>query len=180
MSENDLGQVVRFPVKRAVAGRVYCPPLNIYFPQLFRIVQTVTRADLDALGVTDEQPIENFIHYTLHDDAEYIGTVEREAVRSIAEAGQESVVVRHHRGVDEAVSYLDAVSDIRGGEDTSPICRTKDGLFTLARRPTPSVWPGPMVVYLATHPANNRFGCEVWHIGITPDGTTLRGDDLDV
>jgi hypothetical protein len=179
MSEDDLGQVVRFPVKRAVAGRVYCPPLNIYFPQLFRVVQTVTQADLDALGLTDEQPLENFIHYTLHEDEEYFGTVAREAVRSITETGQESVIIRHHRDLNEAVSYLDAVTDLRGGEDVSPICRTRDGIFTLARRPTPSSWPGPMVIYLATHPADNRFGSEVWHIGIAPDGTMKRDEDFE-
>jgi hypothetical protein len=180
MSEDEYGKVLRFPVKRAVAGRVYCPPLNIHFPQLFRTVQTVTQADLDALGRTDAAPIERFIDYTLHEDAEYFGTVEREAVRCITEADQESIVVRHHRDMKEAVAYLNAVADLQGGAAINPICYTKEGLFTLAHRSTESAWPGPMVIYLATYPADNPVGSDEWYIGIAPDGATMQGEDLEL
>jgi hypothetical protein len=171
MSEGQSGNVVRFPIKAAVAGRVYCPPLNIHFPQLFRILQPVTRADLEALGETEVEPVENFIDYTLDQDHRYYGKVECEAVRNLAEADRESIVVRHHRSFEEAMSYLDAVSDLFGLEDAHPIFKTKEGLFTLARRQTDKAWPGPMVIYVAVHPADNLVGSEVWQVAIAPDGS---------
>jgi hypothetical protein len=177
MTSEMIDKVSRFPLKQAEIGGIYCEPLKIHFPSLIRIVQTATRAQLDAEGFTDIEPTDHFVEYTIDPLQEYFGTVERETVRAITDTKQGSIVIRHHYNLKEAVSYLDAVGDLCGLEAIVPIYRIADGLFTMVRRPTDPSWPGPMVIHVAAYAANNRAGLSnVWQMGVAPDGTAKVGE----
>jgi hypothetical protein len=178
MPDTDNNNILRFPLKPARVGRVHCPPLNIHFPQLYRLVQKVSRAQLVALGMPCEEPIAEFIDYTITSDGDYTGTVRHQPVQSITDANMESIVIRHHGSMEEASAYLVAVLDILGTDRGDVICKTDEGVFTLARRATESSWPGPMVVYAATHASDNPAGFAEWQLAIAPDGMIHEGEFL--
>ncbi len=69
MAENDFGKSLHFPVNRVGTGSVYCPPLKIHFPKLYRDVQTITRKQLIAMGLPNEQPTDHCVHYTIDEKA---------------------------------------------------------------------------------------------------------------
>ena len=60
-----MAKIHRFEIGRARRGGVYCPPLDLNFPALHRVVQNVSQEQLDEIGLTDEQPVESYVHYTI-------------------------------------------------------------------------------------------------------------------
>jgi hypothetical protein len=173
-------KVLRFPVHRARSGGVFCPPLKIMFPTLYRVSQTVTKEQLSAFGVGDQEPVSDYLHYTLSDDdSKFAGTIERTAIRGISATDSVSVVIRHHNSPEMAVSYLEGIGDVLGDHDIEPIYRTEDGTFTMVKRPTSRSWKSPLVIYIAIHPADNIFGSDVWQVATSPDGETAPFDDWD-
>jgi hypothetical protein len=88
--------------------------------------------------------------------------------------------VRWHPTEERGSGYLEAVLDLRDDDTIGEICRTKDGLFTLAERSTHPDWPGPLVIYLAEHPVNNIVGTEIWYLALAPDGAAVRLADYEV
>jgi hypothetical protein len=175
-------RIYRFEVGRARRGGVYCQSLDITFPALFRVVQSLSREQLDDHGLTDVEPIDRYVHYTIREDTPQgiLGTVECGTMRGIPDPDAPSLVVRWHPTEERASAYLEAVLDLRDDDSTGEICRTKDGLFTLAERSTNPDWPGPLVIYLAEHPANNIVGTEIWYLALAPDGAAIQLSDYEV
>lgn len=178
MAETPSGKILRFPVNRVNAGSVYCPPLKLYFPPLYRVVQTVTLEELRRDGIAEEGLAGRHIHYTLSEEDNYFGTISRTVVPRITEADQASIIIRHHPNLEQAMSYLDGAADASGEEIADPICRTKEGHFTAVRATTKSTWPGPMVIYVAIHGAENIGGFDIWQVAVGPDGQAVEGDYL--
>jgi len=168
------GTIINFPVKSGSAGSVFCKPLNIYFPQLYRDTNILTAADLAEWNVDDAQP-GTTIYYTLDREEHYIGEVHRERARCIREPGALSLTIRYHPTMEEASAYLLGVNDYVADETvTDPICRTDSGFFTLIHRATSAAWPSPLVIYSAFHPAPNQFGIDHWSLAIASDGSTME------
>lgn len=94
-TDGDGDNVLRFSINRTRPGGIYCPPRGIYFPVLYRVVQTVTQAQIDAVGLTKFEPINDYVHYNISEDTEYFGTITREVVRGIAHGDRDSIVIRH-------------------------------------------------------------------------------------
>jgi hypothetical protein len=111
MPDGPSAKIVRFPVNRARPGSVYCPPLKLYFPPLFQVVQTFSPAELRLHGEASEGMPDRYVHYTLSEEDNYVGTIVRTPVNRIIEADQDSIVIRHHTNVEQAMSYLDGVAD---------------------------------------------------------------------
>ncbi len=173
----------RFEIGRARPGGVYCPPLNLNFPVLYRAVQNISREELDELGLTDEEPVESFVHYTIAENHRFLGSIERTVARGVIDAEAPSIIIRWHPNEELARSYLDALMDVSDPEDSNgELCRTEDGVFTLAQRPTYREWPGPLVIYLAEVPAGRPypFDTEIWYIAFRPDGSLQRLPDYEV
>jgi hypothetical protein len=139
------------------------------------VVQTVTPAELIALGIPDEEPLDRAVDYTLHAEQQYTGTVDRQQISRIIDLGFESLVIRYHSDLECAATYLTAIGDIYGPDAGRPIFRTEVGLFTLTRRPTEESWPGPMVIYVADYTVGSDE-YEQWQIATAPDGTMTEGD----
>jgi hypothetical protein len=178
ITDGDGGNVLRFPIKRTRAGGIYCPPREIYFPLLYRVVQTVTQSQIDAVGLTKFEPINDYVHYTISEDTEYFGTITREVVRGIWPGDRDSIVIRHHRNYNQASAYLVGALDASGDKASDSIYQTEAGIFTMIRRPTAPHWPSPMVIYVADYPADNAIGSATWEVATTPDGVTTRSEYL--
>jgi hypothetical protein len=164
MTDGTSAKIVRFPVNRAGSGSVYCAPLKLHFPPLFRVVQTFSPAELRLHGAAGAEMSERFVHYTLSEEDNYVGTIVRQPVNRIMEADQNSIVIRHHANVEQAMSYINGVADSSDDQTVEPICQTKEGVFTAVRRPTKPGWPGPMVIYAAIHGSDNIAGYNVWQL----------------
>ena len=177
-TDGDGDNVLRFSIKRTRPGGIYCPPRGIYFPVLYRVVQTVTQAQIDAVGLTKFEPINDYVHYNISEDTEYFGTITREVVRGIAHGDRDSIVIRHHRNHNEASAYLVGAIDASSDKASDSIYQTEAGIFTMIQRPTAPYWPSPMVIYVADHPADNAIGGTTWEVATTPDGVTKRSEYL--
>jgi hypothetical protein len=168
-------------------GAVFCQPLNLRFPTVYRIVQSMTREQLDKHGLHDEEPFKDCNYYTLtgpdNDAARFPGTIDRTRLRNLDPAIDcVSLVIHLHRSRAEASAYLMALFDYGVEHGSEPICRTEQGIFTLISRPTKSSWPGPLIIYCAdTVPADNIIGKDSWEVAVAPDGTLIErfGDFTD-
>jgi hypothetical protein len=156
---------------------------RLNFPTLYRVVQNVSREQLDEVGLTDDEPVEAFIHYTINNDQRFLGSTERAVARGIIDAAAPSLVIRWQPGEERAHGYLDALGDASEVDDwNGELCRTEDGLFTLAERSTHPDWPGPLVIYLADCPTGRPypFDTDIWYMAFRPDGALHRLPDYEV
>lgn len=181
--EKSIAKVHRFEIGRARRGGVYCPPLDLNFPVLYRVVQNVSRQQLDEVGLTDDEPVESYVHYTINENQRFLGSIERTVARGIFDAGAPSLVIRIHPNEEIAAGYLKALDDIGDIDDwNGELCRSEDGLFTLTERPTHRDWPGPLVIYFADYPTGrpHPFETDTWYIAFRPDGALQRLPDYEV
>ena len=180
--EKSMTKIHRFGIGRGRRGGVYCPPLDLNFPALYRVVQNVSRQQLDEAGLTDEEPVESYVHYTIDEHQRFLGSIERSIARGITDAGAPSLVIRWHPNEEIAAGYLDALLDISDPDDWSgELCRSEDGLFTLTERPTHRDWPGPLVIYLADYPRGRPypFETDIWYIAFRANGALQRLPDYE-
>jgi hypothetical protein len=143
----------------------------------------VSRQQLDEAGLADEDPVESYVHYTIDENQRFFGSIERTVARGIIDAGAPSLVIRVHPDEEMAAGYLNALGDISDIDDwNGELCRSEDGLFTLAKRPTHRDWPGPLVIYFADYPTGrpHPFETDIWYIAFRPDGTPQRLPDYEV
>lgn len=171
--EKSTGTIRRFDIGRARRCGVYCRPLDLNFSVLYRIIQSVSRQQLDEVGLTDEEPVEAYVHYTISEHQRFLGSIERGVARGIIDAEAPSLVIRWHPNEEMAAGYLDALLDISDPDDWNcELSRSEDGLFTLTQRPTHRDWPGPLVIYLANYPTGrpHPFEIDIWYIAFGPDG----------
>ena len=180
--ERPMAKIHRFEIGRARRGGVYCPPLDLNFPVLHRVVQNVSQEQLDEIGLTDEQPVESYVHYTIGEDQRFLGSTEWTVARGIIDAAAPSLVIRWHPNEELAASYLSAIADICDPDWNGELCRSEDGLFTLAERPTYRDWPGPLVIYLADYPTGRPypFETDIWYIAFRANGALQRLPDYEV
>jgi hypothetical protein len=180
--EKPMAKIHRFEIGCARRGGVYCPPLDLNFPALYRVVQNVSRQQLDVAGLTDEEPVESYVHYTIDEHQRFLGSIERSVARGITDAGAPSLVIRWHPNEEIAAGYLDALLDTSDLDDWScELCRSEDGLFTLTERPTHRDWPGPLVIYLADYPTGRPYPFETdfWYIAFRANGALQRLPDYE-
>jgi hypothetical protein len=176
---DETSKVFHPTIEQRDVGTVFCPLLPIRFPTVYRIVQSMTRAQLDERRLYHVEPFV-FNHYTLteeDDDARrYPGTIERKAIRTLDPAVDcVSLVIRHHRSPEQASGYLTGLDDFSVDCGDEPICRTEEGIFTLITRPTNLVWPGPLIIYCVDKvPADDCLGEDNWQVAIAPGGTLIE------
>ncbi|MBY0511804.1 MAG: hypothetical protein K2P94_16825 [Rhodospirillaceae bacterium] len=170
-----MGEVIRFPLQHARERGLMCPPLKIHFPALYRTVQTVTQADLDALKAPGP-PLNGFVDYAINPNLSYFGHVERQRTTHVIDPRFDSLVLRHHAQSELAIAYLTALSDVATEEIDNPVIGTDSGTFTLVRRPTRKTWPGPLVIYKAEFKTAEDE--RDWTLIIGPDGQEICELDL--
>ena len=182
-----MGKIIRFPVRKAEAGAVWCAPLQCYFPQVFRAIQIVTPAIADECqGAV--APGE-YTHYTLRDDKDvFLGVVRFDRIVRLAGDAPYSLVIRWHESKEAAASYLDGVVDVGSSQSSSSIYEGDHNVFTLVERVTKRSWQAPMIVYVATYYDENLFGgFDIWEHSISATAESekakpsemLQDDELD-
>ncbi|MHA7064039.1 hypothetical protein [Azospirillum argentinense] len=187
-NEAAMGNVIKFPVKRAVSGSIYCKDIGVHFPKLYRAQVNLTMEHILDFGASAEvasSEVGTHIYYGLDPNQLFAGDGSWQAAASISEGdGWESIVIRHHSNHDKAKSYLDSLGDgfIGATEDeydyTSHLFQTDDGIFTFRTIPTRPEWIGPLLIYIADIPANNPFGWDIWATIIGPNGEHLNPKDF--
>ena len=158
---------VRLRKRKIERGRVWCPPLRLYFPRIFRISRKTAKRARDAgapalrhisytLDPSVTTPIRSFI-------VDEIDRLDRDAPHSL--------IVRHHWSRSLASSYLEGVEDIADAHNNAGIFEVDDAVFTLAERPTCADWPAPMIIYVAEiYASPNAIDADHFEVVVGPDG----------
>ncbi len=188
-----MSNVVQFPARKAVSGPIYCDIHDVSFPQVLRIVQTLTAGNIAkslaeaAIVLGDLEPIRpgEYVYYDL-DTCHYGDITSWDRVTFIDAADMsESIFIRFHESEAEALAYLSATMDLHFDPDSAQadwgpdIYRTENGVFTLARRETRVGWPGPLIVYLARRKEPVGIQCQ-WAIAVGPGGQLLDPVELEI
>lgn len=176
-----MSNVIEVKFRKASQRGVYCQPLKLYFPPLYRVVSSATEEDLSVFQTAMEiAPFENCIGYSIDPDEDIFGLQERKIVNHILEDTGSSVVIRHHRSQQSASEYLEGAHDAGiPHEHTGSIIQTDDGYFSFMQRPTRSHWRGPTVFYGAWYFTDkNPFGSDYWEMRIDNLGETTVGEYL--
>ncbi|CUX72303.1 MULTISPECIES: hypothetical protein [Agrobacterium] len=148
-----MDQVIRFP-KGRTGERVFCPVLKLYFPTVLRVTA------------------KNYVAYSLISDAKnHPARSSFEPISCLEKNDAISLVVRWHRDIDAADSYLAALRDTGKAFRHDGIHQTDGGCFTLTERETRADWPSPMIFYVAEHsPVMRRGRVGRWEIGVSITG----------
>lgn len=172
-----MGVIIKFPIRSGSKGSIWCEPLKCFFPQVFHGIQRVTRELLYELGIDDEE-IGEYNQFTLETGFEYPGVTIFEPIRRLEMNSDTSLIIRWHRNEEIASTYLTGVADMKPS-NLYPICRTDQGIFTLAKRRTSEKWPSPMLFYVAEYyDPKERYGFGFWERSISADGELTASDLL--
>jgi hypothetical protein len=181
------------------SGGPYCPPLGIRFPVVFKVVQSMTAADLERLGEDEVEPFVGAVHYTIGDEREIASSFPGEiTVTPLSGADPDpeapTIIVRYHPSQAHADGHTQAIFDLfdcphdddrddvpANPTTTSETGRTADGIFTLLLRPThraDAAQPGPLLIYLADYEAHPYrpppANMASWYLALAPDGSEVR------
>jgi len=173
----DGSNVMRLTTRAVKIGTVWCHPLNLRFPTVYRVVQSITRDQFNAHGLHDQEPFANENCYELENSARrYLGTIERIAISTLDPSiDRVSLVIRYHPSEESALGYLVGLEDFGAYSTDHWISSTEEGVFTLISRPTKPSWPGPLIIYCADNvPADNCLGEECWAVAMTRDGILIE------
>jgi hypothetical protein len=162
LMRHDLGLRKR----KVERGRVWCPPLRLYFPRIFRISEKTAKRPRDASA-----PALHHISYTLDPSAmAAIGSFVVEEIDRLDGDAPHSLIVRHHWSRSLASSYLEGVEDMAPHENAG-VFELDDAVFTLAERPTGAGWPAPMIIYVAEiYHSQSELDAEHFEVVVGPDG----------
>jgi hypothetical protein len=147
--------------------RIWCPPLRLYFPGIFRISRKFAKRPR-----RENAPELQHIAYTLDPSAmaAIAGCVVDE-IDHLDRNASHSLILRHHWSRSLASSYLEGVEDAMDACNNTALFEVDDAIFTLTERPTRADWPAPMIIYVAEiYDAQNEIGAEHFEIVVGPDG----------
>lgn len=148
-----MDRVISFP-KGRTGERVFCPVLKLYFPTVLRVTA------------------KNYVAYSLNTHGgNHPQRSSFEAISCLRSCDNISLVVRWHRDIDAADSYLAALRDTGKAFRHDGIHQIDGGCFTLTERQTRADWPSPMIFYVAEHsPVMRRGRIGSWEIGVSVTG----------
>jgi len=172
------GQVLKFPPSAARRGDVWCEPLKIYFPQVYRLVRN--RVSLTSAGPNFEHHETvvacDFSLFKLKDDVG--GIAKATPLRHLSPSDNRSLVIRHHWSASRAEAYLLGVEDTDPNQPRAGLYETEGEIFTIAKCRTRKSWSGPMIFYLADlFDDDSEIGVEIWEKSVGVDGV-LRETDI--
>ena len=172
------GQVLKFPTRVARRGDVWCEPLKIYFPQVYRLVRKKVSLSSAAPTFKHNETVVacDFSLFNVKD--EVAGIAKAIPVRHLCPADDRSLIIRHHWSESLANAYLQALEDMDPGQLRGGIHETEGEIFTIAKCRTRKSWPGPMIFYLAAlFEDDSDIGVQIWEKSVGVDGE-LRATDI--
>jgi hypothetical protein len=172
------GQVLRFPTRVARRGDVWCEPLKIYFPQVYRLGRKKVSLSSVAPSFKHNETVVacDFSLFKFKDDV--AGIAKAIPVRHLSPSDDRSLVIRHHWSESLANAYLQGVEDLDPDQPRGGIYETEGEIFTIAKCRTRKSWPGPMIFYLADlFEDDSDIGVQIWEKSVGVDGE-LRATDI--
>jgi hypothetical protein len=172
------GQVLKFPSRVARRGDVWCEPLKIYFPQVYRIVRKKVSLSTVAPSFKHNETVVacDFSLFNFNDDV--AGIAKAIPLRHLSPSDDRSLVIRHHWSESLASAYLQGVEDTDPNQLRGGIYEAEGEIFTIAKCRTRKSWSGPMIFYLADlFEDDSDFGVQIWENSVGVDGE-LRETDI--
>jgi hypothetical protein len=171
-------EVLKFPPHIERREHVWCEPLKLYFPAVYRLVKKKGALSSAAPGFKlNETAIAcEFALLDVEDDTQ--GIANAIPVRHLSPSDNHSLVIRHHWSKSHASAYLQGIEDMNPRYLCSRIYEAEQAIFTIAKCETRKSWPGPMIFYLADlFEDDSEFGVQIWEKSIGVDGE-LRTTDI--
>jgi hypothetical protein len=161
---------------------------GIQFPQLYRVtgygytVLNEGRQDERLVQSTETEPPS----YSLSPDGVFgLASATAEPIRSLDPIKDRGcIIVRHHLSEAAAVGYIACVMDMPRTElhETGQMLwQTREGMFTLLRRPSGKGRPDNLVVYITSKPIESgplSGEMDIVHHIVFPDGSNTRDADV--
>ena len=172
------GQVLKFPTRVARRGDVWCEPLKIYFPQVYRLVRKKVSLSSAAQSFKQNETVVacDFSLFNLKEDV--AGIAKAIPVGHLSPSDDRSLVIRHHWSDSLASAYLQGVEDMGPDQPNGGIYETEGEIFTIAKCRTRKSWSGPMIFYLADlFEDDPEIGVQIWEKSVGVDGV-LRETDI--
>lgn len=172
------GQVLKFPTRVARRGNVWCEPLKLHFPQVYRLVKKKVSLSSAAPSLKLNETVVDceFALLNVNDETRGIGNAT--PVRHLSSSDNRSLIVRHHWSKSLASAYLQGVEDMEPRQVCSGIYEMDRAIFTMTKSETRNSWPGPMIFYLAdVFEDDSEFGVQIWEKSVGIDGE-LRETDI--
>jgi len=172
------GQVLKFPTRVARRGDVWCEPLKIHFPQVYRLVRKKASLSSAAPSFNHNETVVacDFSLFNLKD--EVAGIAKAIPLRHLSSSDDRSLIIRHHWSESLANAYLQGVEDMDPVQPYGGIYQTERDIFTIAKCRTRKSWPGPMIFYLADlFEDDSDIGVQIWERSVGVDGE-LRETDI--
>ncbi|MGC1862501.1 MAG: hypothetical protein WA733_15650 [Methylocystis sp.] len=168
---------MKFPTRVARRGDVWCEPLKIYFPQVYRLVRKTVSLSSAAPSFKHSETVVacDFSLFNLKDDV--AGIAKAIPVRHLSPSDDRSLVIRHHWSESLANAYLQGVEDIDPAQSSGGIFETEGEIFTIAKCRTRKSWSGPMIFYLADlFEDDSDIGVQIWEKSVGVDGEQRETD----
>ena len=105
------GQVLKVPTHVARRGKVWCEPLKLHFPQVYRIVKKKALRSTAASSCKLNEVILN-CEFSLLKIKDERGIANAVPLGHLSSSDDRSLIVRHHRSALLASTYLQGVEDI--------------------------------------------------------------------
>jgi len=172
------GQLFKFPTAVARRGDVWCEPLKIYFPQVYRLVRKKMSISTAAPSFKHNETVVacDFSLFNLDDDV--AGIAKAIPLRHLSLSDDRSLVIRHHWSESLASAYLQGVEDTDPNQPRGGIYEAEGEIFTIAKCRTRRSWSGPMIFYLADlFEDDSDIGVQIWEKSVGVDGE-LRETDI--
>lgn len=165
------GQVSKLPADLARPGEVWCEPLKIYFPQVYRLVKKTASLSTTASNLRPPETGSASEYRLFKQENRRSGVVRSIPLRHLSSSDDHSLVVRHHWSKLLAATYLRGVEDVDPDQTCGTICEMEQAVFTIVKCRTRKSWPGPMIFYLADLFEDDfDIGVQIWEMSIGIDG----------
>ena len=172
------GQLLKFPPRVARRGDVWCEPLKIYFPQVYRLIRKRVSLSSVAPSFRHNETVVACVFSLLNLKDDVAGTAKAIPVRHLSSSDDRSLIIRHHWSESLASAYLQGVEDMGPDQPRGGIYETEGKIFTIAKCRTRKSWPGPMIFYLADlFEDDSDIGVQIWEKSVGVDGV-LRESDI--
>jgi hypothetical protein len=168
-------QVLKFPTRFARRGDVWCEPLKIYFPQVYRITKKKRSFSSAASTPYATAADCDFALFNVKDEGR--GIANAIPVRHLSSSDDHSLIVRHHCSELLASAYLQGAEDQDPAHPCGGIFKTDGAIFTMTKCPTRESWSGPTIFYLADiFEDDDEFGVQIWEKSVGIDGELRKTD----
>lgn len=172
------GQILKLSTGVVRRGEVWCEPLKIHFPQVYRVIRKRASSSPTASSSMHPQTVltNDFSLFTTEDNLN--GAIKSIPLRHLTPSDDRSLIIRHHWSKLLANTYLRAVEDIDSSHSCGAICESEEAVFTIVTCRTRKSWSGPTIFYLADFfEDDSDIGVQIWEMSIGVDGE-LRSTDI--